>query len=391
MWGPRQNYCSVTKTKIYVILAVLTLALCQSVLADNATLAQMGVATTPQITITNEVSNITSPTTMPITSAATTAVVTSASSPTMTTQASTSQTTAVPQGSKDADFTYKINDVITNGNEIYAVWDVNPGQGAGQEAYILSRVYVYPAQNSVYRIVNDQKVTLDKMTVESQFKGTNFQGFRDEQVFVETPKFGPGDIVHDNTFYIQIQYIERSDYYYNEVYKEQDGWRVVGPKQQLGISAVNQRCQLVDHAAAGTLLKSFNQTPQTPPVTPTPMAVSEKAHPTPVETQAPVDISGQATVASAGTGQQAAVSGGVTVRSAATQQTVNQKGVGAQAIQTASSQVVYTQTTSQSTADQPLNQYDFNGSVKTRAGIPGWTPLVAIGILGLVIVLRKKE
>jgi hypothetical protein len=292
-------------------------------------------------------------------------------------------TTTATQGSKDAGFAFKINDVITNGNELYVVWDVS----TAPDAYILSRVYVYPAQNSVYRIVNDQKVTTDKKTVESQFKSTNYQGYRDEQVFVENPKFAPGDIVHDNSFYIQIQYIERSDYYYNEVYKEQDGWRTVGPKQQLGISAVNQRCQLVDHAAAGTLLTSFNQTPQTPPITPTAAPVSEKAHPTPEETDTPADVSGQASVTSTGTGQQATAAGSATVRSAATRQTVNQKGVGTQAVQTASSQVVYTQTT----ADNAEKQYDFNGSVKTKAGIPGWTPLAALGILGIVLVLKKRE
>lgn len=373
------------RTKIYLILTVLILALCQSVLADNATPVQMGVAT-PALTQTSEASNNTPQTTAPATSGATTATMTSVVSPTMTAPATTptvTMTAAVTQGPKDATFTFKINDVITNGNELYAVWDVS----TAQDSYILSRVYVYPAQNSVYRIINDQKVTTDRKTVESQFRSTNFQGFRDEQVFVENPKFGPGDIVHDNTFYIQIQYIERSDYYYNEVYKEQDGWRTVGPKQQLGISAVNQRCQLVDHAAAGTLLKSFNQTPQTPPVTPTPEAASEKAHPTPVETQTAADVSGQASITSTGAGQQAGVSGGATVKSAATQQTLNQKGVGTQAVQTASSQVVYTQTT----ADNAEKQYDFNGSVKTRAGVPGWTPLAALGILGVMLVLRKRE
>lgn len=381
------------RTKIYLILTVLVLALCQSVLADNATPVQMGVATTT-LTQTNDTSNITTQNTTPFTSvttiATTTATVTAEASPTMTVTATTpvvTTMTTVTQGPKDANFTFKINDVITNGNEIYVVWDVSLANGSNPDSYILSRVYVYPAQNSVYRIVNDRKITLDQKKVESEFKSTNFQGFRDEQVFVENPKFGPGDIVHDNTFYIQIQYIERSDYYYNEVYKEEDGWRTVGPKQQLGISAVNQRCQLVDHAAAGTLLKSFNQTPQTPPVTPTPAPASEKAHPTPVETPTPADVSGQVNVAPAGTGQQAVVSGGVTVRSAATQQTVNQKGASTQAVQTASSQVVYTQTT----ADQSEKQYDFNGSVKTRAGVPGWTPLAALGILGIALVLRKKE
>lgn len=373
------------RTKTYLILTVLILALCQSVLADNATPVQMNVAT-PALTQTGDPSNITTL----VASVATTATMTTAASPTMAITATTptvTQITPVTQGPKDANFTFKINDVITNGNEIYAVWDVSAANGPNPDSYILSRVYVYPAQNSVYRIVNDRKVTLDQKKVESEFRSTNFQGFRDEQVFVENPKFGPGDIVHDNTFYIQIQYIERSDYYYNEVYKEQDGWRTVGPKQQLGISAVNQRCQLVDHAAAGTLLKSFNQTPQTPPVTPTPAAASEKAHPTPVETPTPVDVSGQVNVAPAGAGEQAVISGGVTVRSVATQQTVNQKGVGTQAVQTASSQVVYTQTT----ADNSEKQYDFNGSVKTRAGVPGWTPLAALGILGVVLVLRKKE
>jgi len=374
----------VKRTKIILILTVFVLALCQSVLADNATPAQMSVAT-PALTQTSDPSNITTQ----IASVAPAATMTTAASPTMAITATTPTVTMmapIPQGPKDANFTFKVNDVITNGNEIYAVWDLSGANGSTPDSYILSRVYVYPAQNSVYRIVNDRKVTLDQKKVESEFRPTNFQGFRDEQVFVENPKFSPGDIVHDNTFYIQIQYIERSDYYYNEVYKEQDGWRTVGPKQQLGISAVNQRCQLVDHAAAGTLLKSFNQTPQTPPITPTPAPASEKAHPTPVETPTPVDISGQTDVALAG-GQQAAVSGGVTIRSAATQQTVNQKGVSTQAVQTASSQVVYTQTT----ADNAEKQYDFNGSVKTRAGVPGWTPLVAIGILGLLIVLRKRE
>lgn len=373
------------RTKIYLILTVLFLALCQSVLADNATPVQMGVAT-PTVTQTSEASNITPQTTTPVTSGATITTVMSVTSPTMTVPATTptvTMTATATPGPQGASFTFKINDVITNGNELYAVWDIS----TALDSYILSRVYVYPAQNSVYRIINDQKVTTDRKTVESQFRSTNFQGFRDEQVFVENPKFGPGDIVHDNTFYIQIQYIERSDYYYNEVYKEQDGWRTIGPKQQLGISAVNQRCQLVDHAAAGTLLKSFNQTPQTPPITPTPEAASEKAHPTPVETQTPADISGQASVASTGAGGQAGVSGGVTVKSAATQQTLNQKGVGTQAVQTASSQVVYTQTT----ADNAEQQYDFNGSVKTRAGVPGWTPLAALGILGVMLILRKRE
>lgn len=373
-------------TRILLILTVLVLALCQSVLADNTTSGQMGV-TTPSLAQSSDLSNTTTQTTVPVTSVATTTTtMTPTPSPTTMVTAPTTTvtlTTTVTQGPKDAAFLFKINDVITDGNDLYAVWDVS----TAPDTYILSRVYVYPAQNSVYRIVNDQKVTMDKKTVESQFKPTNYQGFRDEQVFVENPKFAPGDIVHDNTFYIQIQYIERSDYYYNEVYKEQDGWRVVGPKQQLGISAVNQRCQLVDHAAAGTLLKSFNQTPQTPPITPTQAPAAERAHPTPVETQTPVDVSGQASAVSTGTGQQASVSGGVTVRSAATQQTISQKGVSTQTVQTASSQVVYTQ----SPANNAEKQYDFNGSVKTKAGVSGLIPLVALGILGIVFMVRKKE